>query len=264
MKKGLISLGVVAVIIGIVWFAVFNKTSNEIGKVEKLEDLKNAKIGIVSGTTFDVFVQEKLPDAEIVYYNEHMDIVAALKAGQVDGSCCGFPVAFYSAKYNDDITYLEEPVSEEKAGIALRKEDTELLKQMDDFLTEAKNDGTLEEIERCWFDLESNEYNMPSIQEYKEGKPLIVGISANREPACFIDENGEYIGLDIEVAKRIGAYLKRPVEFVDLKFSAIIPALQSGKIDCIIATMCITEERKKSVNFTQEYVANPATMIIKK
>ena len=77
-----------------------------------------------------------------------------------------------------------------------------------------------------------------------------VGVSATREPFSFTDEKGRITGFDGEVARRIAAKLGRPVEFLDMKFSALIPALQSGKID-LAFTLTHTEERKKSINFSQ-------------
>ena len=52
-----------------------------------------------------------------------------------------------------------------------------------------------------------------------------VGVSATREPFSFTDEKGRITGFDGEVARRIAAKLGRPVEFLDMKFSALIPAL---------------------------------------
>ena len=49
-----------------------------------------------------------------------------------------------------------------------------------------------------------------------------------------------------------------------MKFMALIPALQSGKIDMIISGMTATDERKKTVNFTQSYFANAQVMLVKK
>ncbi|MDI9448528.1 MAG: transporter substrate-binding domain-containing protein [Pelotomaculaceae bacterium] len=90
-----------------------------------------------------------------------------------------------------------------------------------------------------------------------------VGVSATREPFSFTDEKGRITGFDGEVARRIAAKLGRPVEFLDMKFSALIPALQSGKIDLAIS-MAPTEERKKSINFSQPVFASAQVILVKK
>ncbi|WP_340123586.1 ABC transporter permease subunit [Methylobacter svalbardensis] len=71
-------------------------------------------------------------------------------------------------------------------------------------------------------------------------------------------------GHDGELARIIGAKLQRPVEFFNMKFMALIPALQSGKVDLIITGMTATEERKKFVDFTEPYYANAQVMLVRK
>jgi polar amino acid transport system substrate-binding protein len=58
--------------------------------------------------------------------------------------------------------------------------------------------------------------------------------------------------------------LGRPIEFVDMKFSALIPALKSKKVDMIVAGMTATDERKKSVDFSETYFQNSQVLIVKK
>ena len=101
-----------------------------------------------------------------------------------------------------------------------------------------------------WFKQDSSPYELVELSVPAGGTPLRVGVSATREPFCFIDENRGITGFDGELARRIAIELGRPVEFFDMKFAALIPALQSGKID-LAFTMTITEERKKSIYFSQ-------------
>jgi polar amino acid transport system substrate-binding protein len=96
------------------------------------------------------------------------------------------------------------------------------------------------------------------------GVPLRIGVSATREPLTFVDEKGEVSGHDGELARRIGLALGRPVEFSNMKFMALIPALESGKIDLIVTGMNATEERSKSVAFSEPYFANSQVMLVRK
>jgi polar amino acid transport system substrate-binding protein len=61
------------------------------------------------------------------------------------------------------------------------------------------------------------------------------------------------VGYSPELARRIGQKLGRRIEFVNLDFAALIPALESEKIDCIVDIMSATEERKLSINFSETY-----------
>ena len=57
----------------------------------------------------------------------------------------------------------------------------------------------------------------------------------------------------MDVAKAFGEYLGRPTEIVNTGFGGLIPALQSGEIDIVIASMSITDARKVVVDFTDPY-----------
>lgn len=72
-------------------------------------------------------------------------------------------------------------------------------------------------------------------------------------PWAMKDKNGNFIGFEIDVARRLAEDMGVKVEFVPTKWSGIIPALLTGKYDVIIGGMGITSERNKKVNFTIPY-----------
>jgi polar amino acid transport system substrate-binding protein len=73
------------------------------------------------------------------------------------------------------------------------------------------------------------------------------------KPWAMKDKNGEYIGFEIEVAKRLADDMGVKAEFVPTKWSGIIPALLTGKFDIIIGGMSITPQRNLKVNFSVPY-----------
>jgi polar amino acid transport system substrate-binding protein len=229
-----------------------------------LEDLLTRRIGVTVGSVSEIVAQEKFPNAELLHFNEHIDSVAALLAGQIDGSITSWPTAFLTARHNPDLMYIDEPLTDDYVGVAVKKGDDELLRAIDDYITKIRNDGTLADMERRWFDLENRDYVMPNISEVTTGTPLRIGVSATREPMTFIDSSGNFSGLDTELAKRIGVELNRPIEFVDMRFGALITALESGQVDLLISNVSITEERMQAVNFSQPYNRNPQMMIIRR
>jgi polar amino acid transport system substrate-binding protein len=86
----------------------------------------------------------------------------------------------------------------------------------------------------------------------KKGK-LTIGVVSGTPPFGSIDAKGVPIGYDIDVANLIGKYLNLPVEIVPLTPPARIPALESGKVDFLVATLAPTPERAKTVMFTMPY-----------
>ena len=86
-----------------------------------------------------------------------------------------------------------------------------------------------------------------------ETKTYVVGTSADYPPFEWIDSNGNYVGLDMDLMRVIAVAEGYEIEFRDIGFDSLIPALQAGKIDIIAAAMNSTPERAKIVDFSDDY-----------
>jgi polar amino acid transport system substrate-binding protein len=90
------------------------------------------------------------------------------------------------------------------------------------------------------------------IEAVKQRGVLRVGM-ATFVPWAMRDKNGELIGFEIDVAKKLAADMEVQVEFVPTAWDGIIPALLAGKFDVIIGGMSITPARNLTVNFSAPY-----------
>lgn len=98
----------------------------------------------------------------------------------------------------------------------------------------------------------SHDHTDDSYAAMREKGTIRVGMSTF-VPWAMRNQQGELIGFEIDVAKRLGQDLGLKVEFVPTAWDGIIPALLAKKFDVIIGGMSITPERSKSVLFTQPY-----------
>jgi arginine/ornithine transport system substrate-binding protein len=82
---------------------------------------------------------------------------------------------------------------------------------------------------------------------------LRIGVQNERPPFSFSDDEGELQGFDVEIAWALCAVLKVDCELVPFEFTALLPGLEEGRIDAAVASMSITEERLRRVDFTDKY-----------
>ena len=82
---------------------------------------------------------------------------------------------------------------------------------------------------------------------------LKVGTEPTFPPFDTTDENQEIVGFDMDLIAAIGADQGFDVEFVNLSFDGLIPALKNGDIDIVAAGMTITDERLEQADFSNPY-----------
>jgi arginine/ornithine transport system substrate-binding protein len=82
---------------------------------------------------------------------------------------------------------------------------------------------------------------------------LRIGVQNERPPFSFPDDEGELQGFDVEIAWALCAASKSECQLVPLEFAGLLPGLEEGRIDAAVASMSITAERLKRVDFTDKY-----------
>ena len=98
----------------------------------------------------------------------------------------------------------------------------------------------------------------------KDWKLVRIGVEGAYPPFSYTTADGELEGFDIDIARALGKAMGVDIKLVAQDWDGIIPALMARKYDAIIASMSITEERKKKVAFTNKYYNTPAKFVCKK
>ncbi|NLL61182.1 MAG: transporter substrate-binding domain-containing protein [Candidatus Atribacteria bacterium] len=82
---------------------------------------------------------------------------------------------------------------------------------------------------------------------------VVVGTSADWPPFEWVDANNNFVGFDMDLMKIIAKIQGFELEILDIGFDSLIPALQSGKVDLLVAGMSLTEERLAVADASSSY-----------
>lgn len=102
----------------------------------------------------------------------------------------------------------------------------------------------------------------PSLQNVLDKGTFILGFDASFPPMGYTDENGDYIGFDLDVAKEVAARLGVELVLQPIDWVANELELNSGNIDCIWNGMTATEKREKSMSLSIPYLENAQVICV--
>jgi len=231
--------------------------------ITDLSKLASGRVGVMTGSVAEFYMEEKYPQATVGSYDNIADAVTALQGNKLDYVITAYTTALNFIKNNRDLAFIPDKLMNEGPAIAVAKGNEALLRQLDGVLARFKADGTLAKIISRWIKEGNEPYDIVERPRAADGTVLRVAIAANREPMCFV-RNNAFAGLDCELIERLAYELGLRVEYCDMQYSALVLALQSGKVDVIISNMTPTKERKEKVNFTERYFDNPQVAVVKK
>ena len=230
-----------------------------------LSELNGKRIGIQTGASFDAMVQEKLPEAQVEYYNGKADLLAALTGHKIDAFVVDEPVAQILMRESDQVTYLSEYLdSYDFAFVFPRTEAGERLRdEFNAFLAQLP-EGTLEQLAGKWFGEDETAKTMPDVAGLKaENGTLRVATESGYAPFEYVRE-GQVVGYDMELIALFCEYGGYGLEIVDMEFDGILPSVQSGKCDMAAAGISVTPERAESMLFSEPNFSGGTVAVVLK
>ena len=105
-----------------------------------------------------------------------------------------------------------------------------------------------------------------SLADVKSSGKLVIGTSADYPPYEFhakLDGKDQIVGMDILIAEKIAKDIGVSLVIRDMDYDSLLPALEAGKVDMVIAGMNPTDERRKSVDFSDIYYQGGQFIIIR-
>ncbi len=243
--------------------ACSSKQANETPVYREVKDLYGKKVAATIGSSQEAKLAAEHPQIEILRFDTDADLLNSLLAHQCEAITVDQHIFLYLNQFTNGAVAFEKPLFTVGLGFCFGKDyNVELREQFNEFLKHIKADGTYDQIVDRWIH-NAHTARMPEIPVPQEGTPIRIATNSSAPPLAFIKE-GELAGFDVEIAKRFAAYVGRPIVLSDMNFTALIPSLVSRKQDMAMCGINITEERKKSIDFSDPYFECSAIVAVRK
>lgn len=152
-------------------------------------------------------------------------------------------------------------LTDEEYAFGVDKAQPELLKQVNDFIAEIKENGKFDEICNKYFS-DGTPTPIKSAELDKDKDQLVVATNAAFEP--FEYKDGEsYLGVDMEIAALLAEKLNKELVIQNMDFDAVCLSVGQHKCDIAMAGLTIREDRKEHVDFSDSYYKASQRLVVK-
>ena len=224
--------------------------SSKLNLINVIGDLDNKNIGVYTGSEYDTIAKKNIQNVNVLYYNSYSDQISALKSGKVDGFLTDEPLAKEIIKKNLDLKILDEKLTEDSYAFAINPSKQGLQNEINRILDKMKQNGKLQSLEEKWMGNDDEKKELDNYN-YDDSKGIIKFATVSGSAPFAYMKNNKIVGYDIDVINYICKELGYKLEVIEMSFEGIIPALISGKVDVSGCSIIVTEERKKSVLFSE-------------
>jgi len=228
---------------------------NAEGKKEllTLDDFNGKKVGVITGTVLDQTLKNRIPQAVPVYFNNNSDMIQASETGKIDGFLMDQPVGISMIREHGNFAYLKEKLKTDDNAFVFQNSENgkKLCDAFSAFLKKKKADGSLEKLEKKWLEGSEEEQTMDEPDSLPaENGTISFGTNCTLDGFDFV-RDGKYVGYEIELAVLFCRENGYGLKITDSDFIGLIPGIAAGKYDMAAAAISVTEERKKSVLFSE-------------
>ncbi len=228
-------------------------------KMRVADDIRDKTIGVLLGSVYDNYAHRTYPKAKILQYQTISDLLIALNSGKIDVAFTDQSMVPEVLKANPALGVLAKDIFSIPIGAGFNRENIRLRQQFNAFLKEIKSNGTYNDMVSRW--MEKGVMEMPRIEGSRKNGVLRAGVVNDLGMPWGMIKDGQLIGFDIELSSRFAAYTGREYQPVPLQFGSLIASISTNKIDIITASMFITEERKKMIDFGDPYYESGVSLI---
>ena len=267
-----------------------NANKTNVADAKSIADLKGARIAAQAGT-FHADAMMQIEDVQSSTLPEFADLLMALKSGTIDGYIAEEPTAIEVCLGDDTLAYL--PLVNNDTGFtatdadvgiavglatgsALREQINTILAQ----IPQQTRSDLMNQMVRLSAGEQVDALALTSEAPATTNGTLRVGMECAYAPFNWTDMSAPTVGAvpissqgsegmyangyDVQIAQYIANKLGMKLEIYAITWDGLLPALQSGSVDAIIAGMSPTAEREAEIDFTNVYYSSNLVVIYKK
>lgn len=230
------------------------RRAKDLSGVNGIEDLKGHSVAVSMGSSYDLMLSD-IGGIDVIRIGLG-ELLVAVEKGRAEFCIID---QYQAAMLNMESRGLEirfRNILKGTAGAGFRKEDSLLCNQFNGYLNGIRGSGEydrwLDEWKSASDSMAYASFQVPVHDKQPGGRALHVGITINY-PYLFLKDN-RLTGIEVDLFNRFCERMGYAVDYEIYDFSALIPALNSGKIDVILSHMRRTEERARQVLFSDAYI----------
>lgn len=223
------------------------------GDKTNVDDYKNSKVGIMTGSYQSTIIGDFFPDATILEYNNPADMLYALTENKIDITMIDASSYTCALWEGLQISRLDEVAETSSYGIIFPKgQQQELRLQVNAFLAKIKENGTYDKLNEKWFgNKEPTEFLDPEALTGTNGTLRVI-VNNELKPFGYI-KNGKLVGYDVEILTLFAEEYGYRLDITSVPFQSLLAGVSGGAYQLGISGLTITEERKETFDFSDTY-----------
>ena len=227
-------------------------------EVHAIDDVRDRNIGTLGGTP-----SARLADdlGTAVIFANGDELLSGLLAGSVDCALMEAVVAGELVSGNPSVRILAENLLEYELRFAVPRENAQLLDVFNSALAALTSNGTLRGLRDKYFSGRNYVYAPPNNIAWRPGI-ITLAIPPDTPPYSFKDANGEYTGLDVEVARAVCDYLGVEMAIIEIDASELITTVWYGRAD--FAAGWMPGDIEEQVRVTEAYADTAYVVIVRR
>ena len=227
-------------------------------EVNTPQDAEGKTIGALAGTP-SIRLAAEIGAA--IPFDSAALMMSALRLGEIDCAIMESTTAAELVSDTSGVRILSEPLLEYEQRIAIPKENAALLEAVDEALEELERNGTLRGLYNKYFTRRNFKYEPPEETEPRTGI-LTVALPPDSPPFSFMDADGKFVGMDVEVIIAISDFLGVELRVLEYDAWELITAVWHGRAD--LALGWHPGEEEELINTSIPYASVVQVMIVRR